>query len=147
MMLAARASTWFGLNKPEDHAELDAPTDEFERLWSGFMTARATLGGVLVALQAGLFALTTPSPSLVSLLICTAYLVATLAERVMSAPRLLGPHFNGSWLRVVGVDLLAFAALQTLQDSSINYTPLFALPVLMASSAARMRSIARCTRS
>ena len=132
-MLAARAFTWFGLNKPEAHADLDAPPDEFERLWLGFMTARATLGGVLVALQAGLFVLTTPSPSLVSLLICSAYLVATLAERVMSAPRLLGPHFNGSWLRVVGVDVLAFAALQTLQDSSINYTPLFALPVLMAS--------------
>lgn len=132
-MLSARASTWFDLKTPEVNADFDDNPDEFERLWRGFMTARATLGLVLVALQAGLFVLTVPSPSLISLLICTAYLVATLAERVMSAPRQLGPHFNGSWLRIVGVDLLAFAALQTLQDSSINYTPLFALPVLMAS--------------
>jgi two-component system sensor histidine kinase PilS (NtrC family) len=36
-------------------------------------------------------------------------------------------------VRTVGVDLLAFAALQTLQNSSIDYAPLFALPVLMAS--------------
>ena len=132
-MLAARASLWFGLNKADVQADFDAVADEFERLWRGFMTARAALGCVLVALQAGLFALATPSPSLLPLMICTAYLAATLAERVMAAPRLLGSHFSGSWLRVVGVDLLAFAALQTLQDSSVNYTPLFAMPVLMAS--------------
>jgi len=132
-MLSARASTWFGLKSPEANADLDDLPDEFERLWRGFMTARATLGGVLVALQAGLYGLAAHSPSLISLLICTIYLMAALAERIMAAPRQLGPHFNGAWLRTVGVDLLAFAALQTLQDSSINYTPLFALPVLMAS--------------
>jgi two-component system, NtrC family, sensor histidine kinase PilS len=133
MMPAARASLWFGRTRADVQADLDAPPDDFERLWRGFMTARATLGGVLVALQAGLFALAAPSPSLLPLLVCSAYLVATLAERVISAPRLPGPYFNGAWLRIAGVDLLAFAALQTLQDGSINYTPLFALPVLMAS--------------
>lgn len=132
-MLSARASTWFGLKSPEASADLDDLPAEFERLWRGFMTARATLGGVLVALQIGLYGLATQAPSLISLLICTVYLMATLAERIMAAPIQLGPHFNGSWLRIVGVDMLAFAALQTLQDSSINYTPLFALPVLMAS--------------
>ncbi|MBE0472878.1 ATP-binding protein [Rhodoferax sp.] len=132
-MLSARASTWFGLKTPEGNANLEDHPDEFERLWRGFMTARATLGAVLVALQAGLYGMAAQAPSLISLLICSAYLMATLAERIMAAPRQLGPHFNGAWLRIVGVDLLAFAALQTLQDSSINYTPLFALPVLMAS--------------
>jgi len=132
-MWSARASIWFGLKPPEVNVDLEDLPDEFERLWRGFMTARATLGGVLVALQTGLYVLAEPSPSLISLLICTAYLLATLAERIMAAPSQLGPHFNGSWLRIVGLDMLAFAALQTLQDSSINYTPLFALPVLMAS--------------
>ncbi len=133
MMLSTRASSWYGLKKPQASADFNDNPNEFERLWRGFMTARATLGGVLVALQASLFALATSSPSLISMLICTAYLMAALAERLMSAPHQLGHHFNGAWLRVVGIDLLAFAALQTLQDNSINYTPLFALPVLMAS--------------
>jgi len=132
-MLSALASTWFGLKTPEANADSDDIPDELERVWLGLMTARATLGGVLVTLQIGLYALTATAPSLISLLICTAYLMATLAERIMAAPSQLGPHFNGAWLRIVGVDMLAFAALQTLQDSSVNYTPLFALPVLMAS--------------
>jgi len=132
-MLSAWVSTWLSLKKPRASADFGDNPDEFERLWRGFMTARATLGLVLVALQASLLALAAPAPSLLSLLICSAYLVAAMAERVMAAPHQLGQHFNGAWLRVVGIDMLAFAALQTLQDNSINYTPLFALPVLMAS--------------
>lgn len=130
MKLPALASLWSGKKSPE--TDFNDHPDEFDRLWRGFMTARATLGGVLVALQVSLMFLAT-APSLTPLLICTAYLIATLAERVMSAPQPLGLHVSGAWLRTLGVDLLAFAALQTLQDSSINYTPLFALPVLMAS--------------
>ena len=40
--------------------------------------------------------------------------------------------FGAAWLSTIGVDLVAFTALQLLQVGSINYTPLFALPVLMA---------------
>lgn len=124
------APHWSG--KPSRGADSSDYHDEFDRLWRAFMTARATLGGVLVALQAGLLALAA-TPSLTPLLICTAYLTVTLAERVMSSPRPLELRISGAWLRTLGVDLMAFAALQTVQDSSINYTPLFALPVLMAS--------------
>ncbi|MGB4359618.1 MAG: PAS domain-containing sensor histidine kinase, partial [Rhodoferax sp.] len=130
MKLPALASLWSG--KQSYQTDFNDHPDEFDRLWRSFMTARATLGGVLVVLQASLLGLAA-APSLTPLLICLAYLVATLAERMMSAPKQLGLRFNGAWLRTLGVDLLAFAALQTLQDSSINYTPLFALPVLMAS--------------
>ena len=130
MKLPALASPGSEIRSPK--TDFNDHPDEFDRLWRSFMTARATLGGVLVALQASLLALTA-APSLTPLLICLAYLTATLAERVISAPQQIGLQFNGAWLRTLGVDLLAFAALQTLQDSSINYTPLFALPVLMAS--------------
>jgi len=130
MKLPALASLWSG-KKSQETDFTDHP-DEFDRLWRGFMTARATLGLVLVALQISLLVLTT-APRLLPLLICTIYLIATLADRVISEPEKLGQRINGAWLRTLGVDLLAFAALQTLQDSSINYTPLFALPVLMAS--------------
>ncbi len=124
------APLWSGKTSPE--TDFNDHPDEFDRLWRGFMTARATLGGVLVALQASLLALAA-TPSLTPLLICATYLIAALAERVISSPQQPGLRVNGAWLRTLGVDLLAFAALQTVQDSSINYTPLFALPVLMAS--------------
>lgn len=105
---------------------------EFERLWRAFMTARATLGLVLVMLQGGIFVLT-QQQSAVPLLICGAYFVTALAVRLMTHPQHLGRTFDVQWLRTVGVDLLAFAALQAVQSSNINYAPLFALPVLMAS--------------
>lgn len=130
MKLPALASMWSGQDSPE--TDFNDHPDEFDRLWRGFMTARATLGLVLVALQVSLLVLAA-APRLLPLLICTIYLIATLADRVMSEPNQLGQRINGAWLRTLGVDLLAFAALQALQDGSINYTPLFALPVLMAS--------------
>ncbi len=105
---------------------------EFERLWLGFMTARVTLGLVLVLLQAAIHFLT-PAQSTTPLLICIAYFGAALAVRLMARPQQLGNTFDTQWLRTVGVDVLAFAALQFLQSSAINYAPLFALPVLMAS--------------
>lgn len=130
MKLPALASMWSGQDSSE--TDFNDHPDEFDRLWRGFMTARATLGLVLVALQVSLLILAA-APRLLPLLICTIYLIATLADRVMSEPNQLGQRINGAWLRTLGVDLLAFAALQALQDGSINYTPLFALPVLMAS--------------
>ena len=105
---------------------------EFERLWRAFMTARATLGLVLVLLQGGIFVLT-PQQNPTPLMICSAYFVMALAVRLMMQPQHMGRTFDEQWLRTVGVDLLAFAALQSIQHSNINYAPLFALPVLMAS--------------
>lgn len=75
----------------------------------------------------------TPQQGGTPLLICCAYFVAALAVRLMTLPQHLGHTFDVQWLRTVGVDLVTFAALQALQNSSINYAPLFALPVLMAS--------------
>jgi two-component system sensor histidine kinase PilS (NtrC family) len=112
--------------------EFSQQPHEFARLWRAFMTARATLGGVLVLLQGGIFVLA-PQQSSTPLLICVAYFVAALAVRLMTHPQHLGHTFDVQWLRTVGVDLLTFAALQALQSSSINYAPLFALPVLVAS--------------
>jgi len=112
-------------------ASSDHP-QEFERLWRAFMTARVTLGLVLLLLQGGIFFLV-PQQSGTPLLVCGAYFVAALAVRLMTHPQHLGHTFDVQWLRTVGVDLVTFAALQSLQNSSINYAPLFALPVLMAS--------------
>ena len=45
----------------------------------------------------------------------------------------MGKKFDAHWFGTVGVDVVAFAMLQMTQDTSINYAPLFALPVLMTS--------------
>jgi two-component system, NtrC family, sensor histidine kinase PilS len=105
---------------------------EFERLWLGFMTARATLGGVLVVFQGSVLALV-PQSSSALLWICMAYFAATLTVRLKTHPQQLRPALDAQWLRIVGVDVLTFVILQMVQGGAINYTPLFALPVLMVS--------------
>jgi two-component system sensor histidine kinase PilS (NtrC family) len=105
---------------------------EFERLWRGFMTARTTLGLVLALLQAGMLVLV-PQQGAAPLAICTAYFAAALGVRLTARPQQLRQALDAQWLGTVGVDLLAFTALQLLQGGAINYTPLFALPVLMVS--------------
>lgn len=128
------ANSW-----PVEAGSVEAPngcTDEhpreFERLWRGFMTARATLGLVLVVLQGGIFTLA-PQQSGVALSICIAYFAATLTLRITTRPQQLGRTFDSLWMRTVGVDVLAFSVLQWVQGGAINYTPLLALPVLMVS--------------
>ena len=61
------------------------------------------------------------------------YLAATLAVRVLRPARAAGHAFDPQWVSTIGVDLVAFSTLQFLQAGGINYSPLFALPVLMAS--------------
>lgn len=109
----------------------DGP-DEFARLWRGFMTARVTLGAVLLALQGVLYALGQSADALL-ILVCAAYLAATLGTRLIERPRRLGPTLGPRWLSTIGVDVVTFAVLQYAQGhAGINYTPLLALPVLLA---------------
>lgn len=96
------------------------------------MAARVTLASVLLALQAFIYALGQPL-SKAMMMLCVVYLVATIAVRVWARPKPPGGSFDAQWLSTVGVDVLAFAALNFLQSSAINYTALFALPVLLAS--------------
>jgi two-component system, NtrC family, sensor histidine kinase PilS len=106
-------------------------SNEFERLWRGFMTARATLGLMLLLLQVGLWWLAADSkPWLIG--VCGGYFVATLWVRLFALPRRLGRSFDPPWAATIGVDVLAFAVLQFLQGASINYAPLLALPALLA---------------
>ncbi len=124
--------TWFGPASPGPGVETVDKPQEFERLWRGFINARLALGLVLVLLQGTIYVLgASADPTL--MLICAAYFAAALAVRLMASPRPLGKTFDSQWISIIGVDILAFTALQVSQSSSINYAPLFALPVLMAS--------------
>ena len=125
---------WFNLRPANRRGALPAEgPDEFERLWRGFMTARVTLGVVLVMLQTTLFALG-QSHDVLLIVACGLYLVATLSTRLLATPRRLGRTFDLLWLSTIGVDLVAFGLLQFVQGhAGINYSPLLALPVLLAS--------------
>ena len=127
------ARPWFDLRLPQAAGPLPEGPDEFVRLWRGFMTARVTLGLVLVLLQGSLYVLGQSRDKLL-IMACGAYLIATLGTRLLARPRRLGRTFDPLWLSTIGVDLVAFGLLQFVQGhAGINYTPLLALPVLLAS--------------
>ena len=127
--------SWFG---PLGAENAPKEPQEYERLWQGFMTARATLGLVLMVLQMALYASGTAHNAAL-IVIGTAYFAGTLFTRLLVKPRPLGGSFSRAWGVVVGVDVLAFSLLQLFQDSSVNYTPLFALPILLASVLGSLR--------
>lgn len=106
----------------------------FSRLWRGFMTARVTIALVLLAVLSTLYMLIGTSLGITTWLLwlCSAYLAATLAVRIFTRPQPPGNAFDPQWVFTIGVDLVAFSALEFLQAGNINYGPLFALPVLMA---------------
>ena len=106
----------------------------FSRLWRGFMTARVAIAVVLLVLLSTLFVFA-PTLNISRWLIglCCTYLAATMAVRIFTRPLPPGRTFDPQWVSTIGIDLLAFSALQYLQAGGINYSPLFALPVLMGS--------------
>ena len=96
------------------------------------MAARVTIASVLLVLQAAIYALGQPVHSgLIAL--CLAYFFATIVVRVWARPKPPGSTFDAQWIATVGVDVLAFSALNFVQSGALNYTALFALPVLLAS--------------
>ncbi len=104
----------------------------FLRLWQGLMTARAMIALALLMLQATRYQLTgTVQPLLVAL--CAVYLAQTLAMRLLARPQPPGKTFDVQWLWTIGVDLAVFCLLELGHNSSVNYTPLFAIPVLIGS--------------
>jgi len=129
---------WLGPAAPWSAEIHTDDTREFSRVWQGFMTARFTLGLVLLAMQITMRATgSAHSPWLIA--ISLAYFASTLTTGLFGKPLFLGDHFNRHWIRLVGLDVLAFSSLQILQGSPVNYTPLFALPILLASVLGSLR--------
>lgn len=102
------------------------------------MTARLTLGLVLVAMQLALY-ITGTSHNLWLIAVSAAYFAGTVATRLLASPGPLGSAFNRNWLMLVGLDVATFASLQWMQSNNLNYTPLFALPILLASVLGSLR--------
>lgn len=116
----------------EGAAEPEAPT--FYRLWRGFMTARVGVAFILLVLLGAQMALgLVPAVGAWTVALCGAYLLASLAARLLTRPISPGPTFDPQWVFNIGLDLLALSTLHVLQAGGLNYSPAFALPVLMAS--------------
>ncbi len=127
------SNSWLGPLESRFGAwEAEPELGSFGRLWRAFMTARVIIASVLVVLQAAIYAMGNVHNSW-SLAVCIAYLCATLAVRLWARPKPPGSTFDAQWVSTIGVDVVVFSALNFLQSSGINYTPLFALPVLLAS--------------
>ena len=108
---------------------VDAP---FVRLWRGFLTGRVMVALALLVLQgAGQLVSQANEPTVLA--VCVAYLFATVVVRVLAGQGPPSPRTGPQWLPSIGVDLAAISALQLLHAGTMNYTPLFGLPILMAS--------------
>ena len=131
--MKADPDSWFGpRDGPSDAWQSEPEVGSFGRLWRAFMSARVTIASVLVILQASIHALGNVENRW-SIAVCIAYLCATLAVRIFARPKPPGSTFDAQWVSTIGVDVVVFSALNFMQSSGINYTPLFALPVLLAS--------------
>lgn len=126
------AASWLSPLAQDRMSALYADPPAFRRLWHGFMTARVMIAAVLLLLQATIYFLGQAVPGwLVGL--CALYLGATLAVRLLAKPQPPGQRFDPQWVSTIAVDVVAFSVLQFMLAGGITYTPLFALPVLLAS--------------
>jgi two-component system sensor histidine kinase PilS (NtrC family) len=105
----------------------------FHRLWLGFMAARMGIAVVLIALLGGLMLLGLAAVNGWQLALCGTYFAAAAGVRLLTKPALPGRTFDPQWVSTIGIDLVAFSTLQFLQAAGLNYSPLYALPVLTAS--------------
>ena len=119
-------STWAALAIPEK-----VFADGTARLWRGFMTARVAVATVLLLLLAYLY-WSGQTGLEIALFLCAAYFVATLAVLLLAKPEKSAAQSDPQWLLTVGVDVLVFSSLLFIPLGGVNFTPLFALPVLLA---------------
>jgi two-component system sensor histidine kinase PilS (NtrC family) len=128
-------TTWSHSTWTWDAPALGHPAESspFHRLWLGFMMARIGIAVMLLVMLGGLMLLGMAPWSVWQLGLCGSYLVASLAVRLFTRPAPPGRTFDPQWVSTIGIDLLAFSTLHFLQAAGLNYSALFALPVLTAS--------------
>lgn len=131
-------ASWLGHSSTPTEPQPNAST-EFVRLWVGFMATRVALSAVILLLQASLY-LSSIHQSVTLVGVSVVYFFSTLAARLLNRPHTLGGSFNRAWLTMVGIDVVALTVFQVIHGGgSINYTPLYALPILLASILGSLR--------
>ncbi|WP_430407514.1 hypothetical protein [Hydrogenophaga sp.] len=126
------APSWYSAFEGTTTQSREQRMRAFVRLWRAFMRARVFIAAVLLALQVVVVVTKTGGPDWLVLL-CALHLCASLAVLYFWRPVEQGKPMKVQWLVTIGVDVVVFALLQFFQVGGINYTALFALPVLLAS--------------
>lgn len=131
------APSWYSAFGATGHEGPFQRTRAFVRLWRAFMRARLIVAVVLLALQLFLqFTDGNPSaqegPPWLSV-VAGLYLANCLLMLWRWRPLDQQRSATLQWLLTVGIDILVFMLLQVFQAGGINYTLLFALPVLLTS--------------
>ena len=110
---------------------------DFARLWTNFMSARALLALALLLMQ-GMAAWArrgSPAVSNAVLGLCIAYAAVTVFTRTFGRPYDANGRPDRLWLVALALDLVFFVCMQAqaqTHSTSVNYTPILVLPVLMA---------------
>lgn len=115
----------------EGQPALSPATRAAERFWPTFMQARLVVASVLLMLQGVVLVLGT-ADSWISLMLCAVHLGAVMGVHHTLEPSLRHGLAPVPWALTVGIDVLVFATLQFWQHGGLNYSLLFALPVLMS---------------
>ncbi|MEY8878914.1 MAG: nitrogen regulation protein NR(II), partial [Leptothrix sp. (in: b-proteobacteria)] len=131
-----------------DGRDQGLPQRAFARIFRGFVSARAVLGVLLLAMQGLITVYATHAPSIPALLVCIAYagtaLLLVLQVELQWPVRLPASPARGvpaadralqglGVLASVGADVLCFGLLLALTaDGPLNVSALLLLPVLMA---------------
>lgn len=136
MTVDSSPSAWF-IDAAAAEAADDAAGSAFDRLYRAFIAARAALGLALVAAQLIAHALTatlaTRTLGLSAVYAAEAVLLWMLPPlRQGVTARSLARVSHLHWWGVIGIDLVLFGALHSLDASSVNYGALFVMPVLTA---------------
>ena len=126
------APSWFTSLDESGLQEVELKRHSIDRLWRTFMRARVFVACVLLAMQLINWWTHSKEPNWLTL-VGALHVSATLATLFWWPQR--GSHNirRLRWPLTIGVDLAVFATLQVFQQGDLNLTPLFALPVLMAS--------------
>jgi len=102
------------------------------RLWHGFLNGRILVASVLLIFQGLGTVQSHANPWLWA--ICAIYLGLTVFTRIVGRNAPPPPQTGLHWLPLIGVDIAVVCLLQLWQAGPLNYTPLLALPILMASA-------------
>ena len=111
------------------------------RLWQAFLGGRVLVAWVLLALLF-LQSLSLPAPARIATsawTVTVAYVVISSLTWLLARQRPLPAGLHPGWLLVLGIDIAAIVSLQVLQAQSMQYTPLLALPILMAATLGHLR--------
>lgn len=110
--------------EPQHHA--------LSRLWLMFIRTRVVIAAVVLALEVFVVATRSGGPAWL-VLVCALHLGASLAVLLWRPSSASGAQSEPwKWLLTIGVDVVVFALLDHFQQGGVRYSPLFALPVLMA---------------